>query len=223
MENKLPPPTPPRKASPPVPPKGAPKSARPATTPTTNDAVEFDNKTNRPKFVKGNQLWQTVQRPRGRPIISDPADLWQKAVNYFKWCDDNPQARAEVIKHQGEGDLIDVPLGRPYSMDGLTIMLGVSGSYFRSRKMELADKEDMKTATPQEIELLDTILLIESVVRTQQVEGAAVGIFKENLISRINGLADNVNQNNSGEVRQNIVVRDAKTADDLKKLDDMLK
>lgn len=189
---------------------------------TSHIEVEYDAKVNRPKFVKGNQIWK-MAKPGRRAMTSDPAELWQKAVDYFNWCDNNPLLKEEPVKHQGEGTTMELSLGRPYSMDAFTIFASVSASYFRTRKLELADKEDMKTATPQESELLDTIHAIENVIRNQRFEGAAVGVFKENLISRIDGYADNINQHNSGEVRQNVIVRDQATADNLKKLDDMLK
>lgn len=208
-----------------TPPKIPPKKAGfiPSDTATSNPAVEKDRATNRPKFVKGNQLWQTVVLKRGvRPIITDAFDLWEKAIAYFNWCDNNPLSKSELVKHQGDAEEFSVTLGRPYSMDALTIFIGVSGAYFRGRKATLTDKEADNTATTEELELLDTIHLIESVVRNQRFDGAAVGIFKENLISRVDGYADNINQNNTGEVRQNIVVRDQNTADNLKKLDEML-
>lgn len=189
--------------------------------PTANPQIEIPRDTNRPKFIAGNQLWKLAKGGR-RAIITDAAELWQKAVNYFEWCDANPQNKVELVKHQGDAEAFDVALGRPYSMDALTIYAGVSGSYFRTRKLELGDKAEAKTASSSELDLLDTIQLIESIVRTQRFEGAAVGIFKENLISRVDGYADNINQHNTGEVRQNIVVRDQKTADDLAKLDKML-
>lgn len=205
-----------KKTPPPIPPKKA------GFVPAPAESV-YEPEVGRPKFVKGNQLWQMVKNPGRRALTSDPAELWQKAVDYFNWADANPLYKEEPVKHQGEGTTMELSLGRPYSMDAFTIFAGVSGSYFRTRKLELADKEDMKTATPQELDLLETILLIEATVRTQRFDGAAVNIFNSNLISRVDGYADNVNQHNSGEVRQNIVVRDQKTADDLKKLDDMLK
>lgn len=209
-----------KKTSPPTPPK------RPLPTEPIpiSDNVELDRSTNRPRFVKGNQLWQTVKIRKGaRALITDAGELWQKAIDYFNWCDHNPQYRPEAIKHQGEGSTMDMSLGRPYSVDAFTIYCGVSRSYFRTRKAELGDKEAAKTARPEELELLDMIHLIEDIIRTQRFDGAAVGIFKENLISRVDGYADNINQNNTGEIRQNIVVRDQKTADDLNKLDEMLK
>lgn len=219
MEKKTPPPTPPRKASPPTPPK---TPIPTADIPTKNPNVVIDRATNKGKFVAGNQLWKLAKGGRFA-IITDATALWQLAVNYFEWCDQNPLQKAELVKYQGDAEVMDVPLGRPYSMDALTIFVGVSPSYFRSRKSELSDKLEAGKATADEIDLLDTIVLIQSIVRNQRFEGAAVGHFKENLISRVDGYADNVNQHNTGEVRQTVVVRDQKTADNLAKLKDVMK
>src|SRR5690349_2380648 len=90
MEKKTPPATPARK-SPPVPPK---KPIATEPIPTDNPNVEIDRATNRPKFVAGNQLWKLAKGGR-RAIITDAAELWQKAVNYFEWCDANPQNKVE--------------------------------------------------------------------------------------------------------------------------------
>lgn len=208
MEQKKPPLTPPRK---PI-----------DMVPTANPAVGLNPVTNRPQFLKGNQIWQLATRQGQPAIITDAADLWQRAINYFNWCDANPWTRSELVKHQGSAEEYAVTVGRMYSINELTTVLGVSPSYFRTRKAALSDKEDAGTATAAEIDLLETMHSIENIIRGQQIGGAGVGLFNPNLVSRINGIADNVNQNNTGEVRQSVIVRDAKTADDLKKLDDML-
>lgn len=203
-----------KRTPPPRPPKNPDFVPAPPQVETPEGAV-------RPKFTAANQLWKLAKGGR-RAIISDATELWQKAVNYFEWCDGNPLTKGELVKHQGDAEEFAVTLGRPYSMDALTIYAGVSASYFRTRKGELGDKAELNTATPAELDLLDTIALIENVVRNQRFEGAAVGLFKENLISRVDGYADNINQHNTGEVRQTVVVRDQKTSDDLAKLDKML-
>ena len=154
--------------------------------------------------------------------MGDPALLWEEATLYFDWCDRHPWERSELVKYKGDYEQAEVPLGRPYTMDGLTLYLRISGSYFRTAKSELRDKIEAKRATETEIELLETIERIETVCRTQNVEGAVVGVFKENLVARINGIADNVNNNNTGDAVLRVTVRDQKTADHLNELDDLL-
>ncbi len=88
-------------------------------------------------------------------------------------------------------------------------------------KKRMSEKEEAGTISEQEKELLYTISLIESIVRSQQIEGGMVGTYNASLTARINGLADNVNQNNTGAPTLKISVRDSKTEENLKKLNDI--
>lgn len=173
--------------------------------------------------LKGNELWKLRSKHGKDKIFADAALLWGEACAYWDWCDRSPWMRPELVKYQGTADEVLVPLGRPYSMDGLTIYLGVSGSYFRSAKANLKNKLEDNKATPEEVELLETIEVIETVTRTQNIEGAAVNVFNANIIARLHTLAETINQHNTGDAVVRVSVRDQKTADDLDKLNDALK
>lgn len=175
------------------------------------------------QFLKGNKIWQIrTVHGRGKIFGGDGSTLWEEACKYFDWCDRKPWERVELVKYMGEAEEANVPLGRPYTMDGLTVYLGVSKSYFRSAKSNLKDKKEAGKISTDEIELMEVIERLEAVVRTQQIEGAMVGVFNANLASRLNGLADNINQSNTGEAVIRVSVRDQQTADDLEALNDLL-
>lgn len=172
--------------------------------------------------IAGNKFWKNRTK-HGRAKIFESAELLRsEACAYFHWCDTHPWYRTELVKYKGYADEQDIPLGRPYSMEGLTVYLAISGSYFRTARTALREKVENKTATEEEIDLLDAIEWIEAVVRTQNIEGAAVGVFNSNLISRIHQIAENVNQNNTGDAVLRVSVRDQKTAEDINALDDLL-
>lgn len=170
----------------------------------------------------GNQLWKLRAKSGRDKLFSDAATLLEEAYAYFEWCDTHPRYRAELVKYQGAADEVGVTLERPYTMDGLTRYLGVSGGYFRAAKANLRDKIDRGKAAPEEIELLEAMESIEQIVRTQQIEGALVGIFSANLVARLNGIADNTNVANSGGTVLRVTVRDRETTDVLKELEDLL-
>lgn len=172
--------------------------------------------------LTGTQFWKLRTKHGRDRLFGDPALLWDEACKYFDWCDRHPQARYELVKYKGDATEAEVPLGRPYSMDGLTAYLHVSNSYFRTAKTQLREKVEKDAVTPVEVELLETIEHIEQTVRTQQIEGAAVGIFNAGLISRLNGLADTMNVSNSGEAVLRVSVRDQMTADNMKELESLL-
>lgn len=172
--------------------------------------------------LTGNQFWKLRTKHGRDKLFSDAATLLEEAYLYFDWCDRHPWEKTELVKYKGDYEEADVPLGRPYTMDGLTYYLGVSGSYFRSAKNNLREKIEKGKATATEVELLEAIEMIEQAIRTQQIEGAAVGVFSTNLVARINGLADNTNVSNNGEAVLRVTVRDQETADNLNELDELL-
>lgn len=171
--------------------------------------------------LRGHQGWKLRANVGREKIFSDGQLLIAHAEAYFHWCDTHPRYSVELVKHQGSYVEAELPLGRPYTMDGLTRYLGVSGGYFRAAKANLRAKIEEGRATPVEVELLEAIEMIETTVRNEQIEGALVGQYKESLTARINGIADNVNQNNQGGTPLvRIMVRDTETANNL---DDLAK
>lgn len=172
--------------------------------------------------LTGNKFWQLRSKHGRDKIFNDATVLTEEAFKYFDWCDRHPWEKTELVKYQGYASEAEIPLGRPYSMDGLTYFLGVSGAYFRAAKVNLKNKIESKKATPEEENLLEAIYLIEQVVRTQNIEGAAVGVFSANLVARIHNIAENVNNNNTGDAVLRVTVRDQATADNLDALDDLL-
>lgn len=174
-----------------------------------------------PKYLKGKQWQLRSVHGRGK-IFADGELLRAEAKLYFQWCDQNPRMKAELVKHQGTAEQYDVPLGRPYTMDGLCNYLGVSGAYFRAARIGLDAKIAKQLATVEEEELREAIAWIEDTTRNDQIEGGLVGQYNANLVSRLNGLADNVNNNVSGPAVLSISVRDDATAQNLTLLENSL-
>jgi len=175
-----------------------------------------------PKFLRGNQQWK-LRSVHGREKIFANGDLLRaEALLYFDWCDRNPRMRAELVKHQGTAEQYDVPIGRPYTIGGLCNYLGVSEGYFRAAKANLDAKIAKKLAKPEEEILRETIGWLEEVTRNDQIEGGMVGQYNANLVSRLNGLADNVNNNVTGPSVLAISVRDDATAKNLETLENLL-
>lgn len=172
---------------------------------------------------KGKSVWSALKGTiRTKPKFYETAeDLWASAVRYFEWADKNHYTKVELHRVGDKITKHKLPIVRPFSMDALCLFCGVSGSYFRMVKKRMSEKEEAGTISEQEKELLYTISLIESIVRSQQIEGGMVGTYNASLTARINGLADNVNQNNTGAPTLKISVRDSKTEENLKKLNDI--
>lgn len=172
--------------------------------------------------MKGNEFWKLRTKHGRDKLFSDPVLLLETAYEYFKLCDRSPWVRPELVKYQGDATEYEISLGRPYSMDGFTIYLGVSGAYFRAAKANIKTKIEQKRATAIEEELLETIQMIETICYTQSLEGATVRVFDAGIITRRLGLTENMQINQTGEAKITVTVRDQETADDLAALDDIL-
>jgi hypothetical protein len=171
--------------------------------------------------LKGIQYWKLRAKHGPDRLFGDADLLWEEACEYFDWCDRHPRNKVEIVKYCKHYEKAEIPLGRMYSMQGLTRYLGVSDSYFRTVKAGLRDRIEKGKARPSEIELLSAIENIERTIQTDQIEGAAVGIYSGSLVNRINGLSDHVNVMNSQAVVK-VSVRDAETDGYLSELDDLL-
>lgn len=130
----------------------------------------------------GNQFWK-MRASHGRDLLfASPSLLWESACEYFEWCSNNPWHKQEAIK-SGElaGTTMSIPTARPFTMHGLCLYLDCSTSYFREFK---------RTATEDKRDFLTVIEKIEEIVYQQQFEGATVGAYNANIISRSLGLVD---------------------------------
>lgn len=130
-----------------------------------------------------NELWRHVSN-FGRPkAYATPELLWQAAVKYFEYMDNNPDYRSEWK----DGKLRQIPVKRPYTIAGLQIFIGVNDAYIRQQR-----RYEKAYST--------VIELIEKICREQKFAGAANGFFNANIISRDLGLVDKVETENTHKV-----------------------
>lgn len=129
----------------------------------------------------GNEFWK-MRSSHGRDMIfASPSILWEAACEYFEWANENPWIRVDFKGK--DADRVLIPVERPLTMMGLCVFLDVNTGYFRDFKKNLKeDDEDFSMV----------ITRIEEIIYTQKFEGAAVGAFNANIISRDLGLADKV-------------------------------
>lgn len=107
-------------------------------------------------------------------IFSSPTILWEACVEYFEATD----ARKWTKKDWVGKDAIEVTResSAPYTLTGLFVFLGIdrkTWDLYRTRE-----------------DFIPVIDRIEQIMYTQKFEGAAVGAFNANIISRDLGLKD---------------------------------
>lgn len=129
----------------------------------------------------GNQFWKLRYKHGRDKLFSTPDQLWGACSEYFNWCDSHPWWKNEAVK-SGDlaGQIIKVPIARPYTLSGLCIYLDVSTSYWKDLKASENLSEDYSAI----------IIRVEEIIYTQKFEGAAVGAFNANIIARDLGLRE---------------------------------
>ena len=125
-----------------------------------------------------NQFWKQRSKHGRDKLFATPHLLWQAAEQYFQWCDENPWQRHDYVGK--DADEVWRKTARPYTLSGFCLYISASESYWRQFRKQENLSEDF----------LSVITRIESIIDTQQFEGAAVGAFNANIIARKLGLAD---------------------------------
>lgn len=149
------------------------------------------------RFTIGNNDWQN-RKKIGRPKnIESPERLWELACDYFTYCDENP---IYTLDFRGkDATKVHFPHPMPYTWDGLDDYL------FKNEIIVALD--DYKANRNDSYTVFSNIITrIDKIMRNQKFSGAAVGIFKENIIARDLGMADKTNNQLSGDKENPIEV-----------------
>jgi hypothetical protein len=144
---------------------------------------------------KGNQFWLQRSKHGRDKLFETPELMLQAATEYFQWCIDNPWIKHEAIKGgERAGELISIPIARPFTIEGLCSYFGCNKAYIRQFESELKDKPN----TQINKDFSTVITHIREIIYQQKFEGAAVGAFNANIIARDLGLTDRKELNNTG-------------------------
>ena len=126
----------------------------------------------------------------GRPArFKDAQQLWEEALQYFEWCEQNPveiylkgkkrNSTKEDAKEMQQGKVT-----RPYTLDGLCVWLNIQMEWgvFKSNSKRREDWAEFEKV----------INACEQCVRSQQITGAMAGLYSERLTARLNGISEKV-------------------------------
>ena len=111
--------------------------------------------------------WRYIFAKGVMAVGNTPEELWNAAIAYFSWCDENPIYRNEVIRSgKRTGDVIQVPIPRPYTINGLCLRLGITKEYLYS-----AAKSDTQN------EFFFVAKNILEIIYTQKLELVYAGVY----------------------------------------------
>lgn len=125
-------------------------------------------------FKQGNTYWKLAKGfTPGTEKKYTPDELWVKAVEYFKWVEDNPLLEEKVF---GTGFKDTVNKMRAMTITGFCVFAGITSQTFFNYEKEQA--------------YLDITARIRDIIYSQKFTGAAAGLLESNIIARELGLAD---------------------------------
>lgn len=143
-------------------------------------------------MAKIGNIYPPVINPlrRGRPLHYTPDELAEKFVEYVKWCEEHPITIVRSVSqtnHDPSGassfDREEVE-NKPQlvSITGFLVWLGETERWYS----ELEIREDAE-------KFAKVKSYIRAYCQQNQAKLASSGVFKENIISRLLGLADRQN------------------------------
>jgi hypothetical protein len=138
-------------------------------------------------FEKGNKMWKFREKV-GRDLeYETPEELIEGILSYVEWNDANPWFKTEQLKkpvligidEKGQKmyqTVANIPTARPMSIGALCDHLCIHETTWRDY-----GKRDVFSLI---------VKRTEQFIKTQQFEGATVGVFQHNIIARTLGLID---------------------------------
>jgi hypothetical protein len=134
----------------------------------------------------GNQFWKLRSKHGRDRIFESPEVLAEAAYEFFQWCDENPLMKSELIKGGDlAGQIVEVPVMRAYTQQGLCSFLGVNTVYFNDFIESLKGKTDQQSK-----DFSNVITHIREVLYSQKFTGAAANLLNANIIARDLGLQE---------------------------------
>lgn len=135
---------------------------------------------------KGNQFWKIRSKHGRDKLFATPDIMWQAAVEYFEWCEENPLL--EVDYRGKDATQVVIPKMRAFTLQGLCLYMDCNVGFFTDFRESLKGKSD---DTSKDFSLVVT--RIQETIYNQKFSGAASGFFNSNIIARDLGLQDTKN------------------------------
>lgn len=136
-----------------------------------------------------------IPSPVGRPPKYTAESLWQKFLEYVQWADQNPIESFNRVTGKGDTQaqkskgVVQDKVHRPYTLIAFMTFAGITNW-----------TEFKASQNAQKPVFLRVIRAIENAIKSQQIDGALVGVYNPNLTARINGIADSVKTDNTHHV-----------------------
>jgi hypothetical protein len=148
-----------------------------------------------------NQHWKIVNSG-GQQVSNTPEQLWELAVKYFKWCDENPiTAKRTLTSGKTQGEQVNLEFKRPYSIKAFCLHANISERYI----------VDIKESHEKDSEWYMVVEKILYIIYTDNLEGAVVDLYNPIMVSKILNLDKGTDGDADRPVKVEIVSAQAPT------------
>lgn len=124
----------------------------------------------------GNDFWKLRLRHGNKPKIEEPETFVEKAIEYFQNLEENQLS--EIDFRGKDATEVSLPKVRIPTKDDFALFCGFC---------EWKSIEDYKSRSE---DFAQVVTRVEKAIQTSQLQYASAGFAKENIISRLLGLAD---------------------------------
>lgn len=134
---------------------------------------------------KGNKYWE-FRNKHGRDYKYNPDDLWNEALKYFQWIEENPLwesvlvSKGIVVNKGTENEQTiystSLPKMRAMTLTGFCLFADISLQTFEN----YTENKDF----------IDITTRIREIIYSQKFEGASANLLNPNIIARDLGLKD---------------------------------
>lgn len=142
---------------------------------------------------KGHERWGNPLNPKKYT----PEELWNGALDYFKWADENPWMKIEQSKMPQRlsptmakemksslikkflSQVVEIPTQRPYTIEALCLHLNITRETFDNYSKEKGYET-----------YFDICRAIRDIIDNNHLEGGMVGAFNANIVTRKLGLKE---------------------------------
>lgn len=124
---------------------------------------------------EGNKYWE-FRGKHGRGFKYTPDQLWDEAMKYFKWVENNPLLEEKLFAYQGIVVKDTVNKMRAMTITAFCLFADISLQTLENYR----DNKDFIEVTTR----------IDNIIKSQKFEGAAADLLNPNIIARDLGMAD---------------------------------
>ena len=128
-------------------------------------------------FLPGNDEWKKRNWSGPRPIYDDPQLVWDKFVEYFEACQDNPLLEQKIVTVDNQVKHVDLTKKRAPTKAGLCSHLEINLTTWA------------RYGEPDH-DLCSVVEAVNQIIYDDKLSAAMAGLLNSNLVARDLHLAD---------------------------------